>query len=270
MGKEFICVRVIVGYNGIVDSSGNYFDKNVGIIFNGDICFIVIGKDNVIDSWVFIQCIDGWEGYFNVSVKMIVLVGWKYVDLFDLGMQFFSFYGIIEGSRLDFGLIVFFCGCIIYQNIGCFMYSFVGQCKVNWWYENNQVYIVFDDKYIQEVIVLNVNMGLIGMFQQMMGVGVNVCCLINLNIKFGGFIRLDQVFVYCQVFGNDQVGQLSGLLGESIIDGNIYVDGFFGLQLVVINIDGDYIVGSIDYIGDICGQVWYMDLLCLVKGVREL
>lgn len=73
------------------------------------------------------------------------------------------------------------------------MYSLAGQCKANWWYENNQVHIVPDDKYIQEAIVLNANTGLIGMPQQTMGAGVNVRCLINPNIKLGGlsgWIRL--------------------------------------------------------------------------------
>ncbi|MBC4760843.1 hypothetical protein H8L42_27825, partial [Klebsiella pneumoniae] len=72
MGKEFTRVRAIAGYNGTADSSGNYPDKNVGIIFNGDIRFTVTGKDNVTDSWVLIQCIDGWEGHLNASVKTTV------------------------------------------------------------------------------------------------------------------------------------------------------------------------------------------------------
>jgi hypothetical protein len=87
MGKEFTRVRAIAGYNGTADSSGNYPDKNVGIIFNGDIRFTVTGKDNVTDSWVLIQCIDGWEGHLNASVKTTVSAGWKHADLFDLGMQ---------------------------------------------------------------------------------------------------------------------------------------------------------------------------------------
>lgn len=150
------------------------------------------------------------------------------------------------------------------------MYSLAGQCKANWWYENNQVHIVPDDKYIQEAIVLNANTGLIGMPQQTMGAGVNVRCLINPNIKLGGLIRLDQASVYRQSLGNDQVGQSPGLLGESTTDGNIYVDGLPGAQLAAINTDGDYIVGSIDYTGDTRGQAWYMDLLCLAKGAAEL
>lgn len=66
------------------------------------------------------------------------------------------------------------------------MFGLAGQCKANWWYENNQVHILPDDKYIQEAIVLNADTGLIGMPQQTMGAGVNVRCLINPNIKLGG------------------------------------------------------------------------------------
>ncbi|MDT1847514.1 hypothetical protein FPK55_22180, partial [Acinetobacter baumannii] len=92
----------------------------------------------------------------------------------------------------------------------------------------------------------------------------------NPNIKLGGLIRLDQASVYRQSLGNDQVGQSPGRLGESTTDGNIYVDGLPGAQLAAINTDGDYIVGSIDYTGDTRGQAWYMDLLCLAKGARDL
>ncbi|EKK7327282.1 hypothetical protein PO689_005174, partial [Escherichia coli] len=41
-------------------------------------------------------------------------------------------------------------------------------------------------------------------------------------------------------------------------------------QPASINTDGDYIVGSIDYTGDTRGQAWYMDLLCLAKGSKNL
>ncbi|MGN3535211.1 hypothetical protein ACTFWN_29630, partial [Klebsiella pneumoniae] len=56
----------------------------------------------------------------------------------------------------------------------------------------------------------------------------------------------------------------------SEMEGQDHVDGLPGSQLAAINTDGDYIVGSIDYTGDTRGQAWYMDLLCLAKGAREL
>jgi hypothetical protein len=87
------------------------------------------------------------------------------------------------------------------------MNNIAKQCNGNWWYENNQVNIVPDDKYIEEAIVLNSQTGLIGMPQQTMGAGVNVRCLINPNIKLGGLIRLDQASVYRAALSNEQIGQ---------------------------------------------------------------
>ncbi|HFQ9214772.1 TPA: hypothetical protein ACHTL1_005065, partial [Escherichia coli] len=101
--------------------------------------------------------------------------------------------------------------------------------------------------------------------------GVNVRCLINPNIKLGGLIRLDQASVYRASLSNDQVAKSPARLDESESDGNLYVNGLPGMsQPASINTDGDYIVGSIDYTGDTRGQAWYMDLLCLAKGGKEI
>ncbi len=271
MGNEFTRVRVIAGYDGNPDESGNYPDRNIGMIFNGDIRFTITGKENVTDSWILIQCIDSWEGHLNASVKTTVAAGWRHADLFDLGMKSLSPYGITEGSVPDFGSTVFPRGRTIYKGTGRLMYDIAGQCKANWWYENNQVHIVPEQKYIQEAIVLSANTGLIGMPQQTLGAGVNVRCLINPNIRLGGLIRLDQASVYRTQLSNDQIGAATGRLGEQDTEGNLYVDGIPGnAQLSAINTDGDYFVGSIDYTGDTRGQAWYMDLLCLAKGSRDL
>ncbi|EEY1620868.1 hypothetical protein EP758_20425, partial [Escherichia coli] len=233
--------------------------------------FTVTGKDNATDSWIMLQCIDSWEGHLNASVKTTVAAGWKYSDLFSLGMKSFEPYGIESGAVPDMPETVFPRGRVVYQNTSRLMNHIAGQCKANWWYENNLVNIVPEDKYIGVATVLNANTGLIGMPQQTMGAGVNVRCLINPNIKLGGLIRLDQASVYRASLSNDQVAKSPARLDESESDGNLYVNGLPGMsQPASINTDGDYIVGSIDYTGDTRGQAWYMDLLCLAKGGKEL
>ncbi|MBK4119154.1 hypothetical protein JHE03_22995 [Pluralibacter gergoviae] len=269
MGNEFTRVRAIAGYDGNQDENGNYPERNIGLIFNGDIRFTITGKENVTDSWILIQCIDSWEGHLNASVKTTVAAGWRHADLFDQGMKSLRPYGITSGTVPDFGETVFPRGRTIYKSTGRLMYSIANQCKANWWYENNQVHIVPEQKYIQEAVVLNADTGLIGMPQQTMGAGVNVRCLINPNIKLGGLIRLDQESVYRVALGNEQIGRSPGRLRETEDDGNLYVNGLPS-QPYSINTDGDYIVGSIDYTGDTRGQAWYMDLLCLAKGSKSL
>ncbi|WP_210459600.1 hypothetical protein [Pantoea ananatis] len=270
MSQEFTRIQVIAGYNGNPDEAGNYPDRNVGMIFNGDIRFTVAGKDNVTDSWLLLQCIDGWQGHLYASVRTTVAAGWKYSDLFEAGMKTYQPYGITAGSVPDFPDTVFPRGRVLVGNTCDVMYSLARKCDANWWYENNQVNIVPESKYIDEVVVLNSSTGLIGMPQQTMGAGVNVRCLINPAIKLGGLVRLDQASVYRVALSNEQIGMSPARLNESASDGNLYVDGIPGSQPAAINTDGDYTVGSIDYTGDTRGQNWYMDLLCLAKGAKEL
>jgi hypothetical protein len=66
---------------------GNYPDRNVGLIFNGDVRFTISGRDNPTDTWTLLQCIDAWEGHLKASVKTTVAAGWKYDQLFSLGME---------------------------------------------------------------------------------------------------------------------------------------------------------------------------------------
>lgn len=270
MSQEFTRIQVIAGYNGNPDEAGNYPDRNVGMIFNGDIRFTVAGKDNVTDSWLLLQCIDGWQGHLYASVRATVAAGWKYSDLFEAGMKTYQPYGITAGSVPDFPDTVFPRGRVLVGNTSDVMYGIARKCQANWWYENNQVNIVPESKYIDEVVVLNSSTGLIGMPQQTMGAGVNVRCLINPAIKLGGLVRLDQASVYRVALSNEQIGMSPARLNESASDGNLYVDGIPGSQPAAINTDGDYTVGSIDYTGDTRGQNWYMDLLCLAKGAKEL
>ena len=271
--QEFSRIQVIAGYNGNPDDLGNYPDQNIGTIFNGDIRFTVAGKDNITDSWIMLQCIDSWQGHLYAGVRTTVAAGWRYSDLFTAGMKTYEPYGITAGSTPDFPDTVFPRGRVLLSHTADLMHNIAGQCKADWWYENNQVHMVPETKYIDEVVVLNANTGLIGMPQQTMGAGVNVRCLINPAIKLGGLVRLDQASVYRTALSTEQVAGrqgAGGMLKESASDGNMYVDGLAGAQPAAINTDGDYIVGSIDYTGDTRGQNWYMDLLCLAKGSRDL
>ncbi|EIC3241221.1 TPA: hypothetical protein J1Z64_003833 [Escherichia coli] len=268
--KEFTRIQVIAGYRGFPDASGNYPDANVGMIFNGDIRYTITGKDNATDTWVLLQCIDGWEGHLNASVKTTVAAGWKYNELFSLAMKSYAPYGISSGTVPAMPETVFPRGRVVYQNTAGLMNNIAGQCRADWWYENNQVNILPEKRYLDTATVLNADTGLIGMPQQTLGAGVNVRCLINPRIRLGGLIRLDQQSVYRAALSDEQTAQSAGRLSETENNGNLYVGGLTGAQPASINTDGDYIVGRIDYTGDTRGQAWYMDLLCLAKGNADL
>ncbi|KFK92006.1 MULTISPECIES: hypothetical protein [unclassified Serratia (in: enterobacteria)] len=269
MGKEFAKIRAIAGYDGMPDSNGNYTDSNFGLIFNGDIRFTITGKDSITDNWILIQCIDSWEGHLNASVKTTVAAGWKYADLFDQGMKTYAPFGITSGAAPTMPTTVFPRGRVIYKTTSALMYDIAKQCDGNWWFENNQVHILPESKYLTEAFVLNANTGLIGRPQQTMGNGVNARCLINPNIKLGSLVRIDQTSVYRASLSGSAVATAEGRLREQEQDGNLSVS-VPSMPPASINVDGDYIVYSIDYHGDTRGQSWYMDLMCIARGSKDL
>lgn len=160
MDQEFSRVQVIAGYKGVPDASGNYPDENIGMIFNGDIRFSISGKDNATDSWLLLQCIDSWEGHLNATVNTTLAAGWTYQDLYNIGMKSYEPYGIESGAVPEMPTTVFPRGKVINQKTCELMFHIADKCNAMWWYENNQVHIVPENKYTGIATVLNANTGL--------------------------------------------------------------------------------------------------------------
>ncbi|MBS0893951.1 hypothetical protein JK211_07875 [Tatumella sp. JGM130] len=273
LSTEFTRIRVFAGYDGTPDASGNYPDRNVGMIFNGDIRFSIAGKDNATDSWVLLQCLDSWQGHMYAGVRTTIAAGWTFNDVFNTTMGTFEPYGINAGEVADMPATVFPRAKVLVGNSSDIINDVARQCDAHWWYEDNKVHIVKESAPLDSIVILNADTGLIGRPRQTMGAGVNVRCLINPNIKLGGLIRLDQSSVYRTQLSDEQIASTQGSsskLSESQSGDNLYVNGLTGAQPAAINTDGDYFVGSIDYTGDTRGQNWYMDLLCLAKGGQDL
>lgn len=289
MGNEFSKIRVIAGYDGLEktydesdvgvvrdinpETIGQQDGANYGLIFNGDIRFTITGKDNVTDSWLLLQCIDSWEGHLEAVTITTHAAGWTWQDVFDQGMKDYAPWGITKGAIPEMPPTVFPRGKVIYKTTRELMTDVSRQCNADWWYDDNQVHMRPDGKYLHEVseaVVLNANTGLIGRPQQTMGNGVNVRSLINPNIRMGGLIRLDQASVYRASLSADEVGNSAGRLSEQDNNGNYTVSGTVNQQPASVSTDGDYIVACIDYHGDTRGNPWYMDMVCIAKGSADL
>ncbi|WP_347252902.1 baseplate hub protein [Leminorella grimontii] len=278
MGQEYTRVEVIAGYDGVpqkenaTEEEAEVIANNAsyGVIFSGDIRFTVTGKDNPTDTWIMLQCIEGWEGHLSAATITTLAAGWTYKDLFATTMKTYEPYGITAGATPNMPDTVFPRGRPIFQNSPAVINHIAGQCNADWWYENGQIVMRPENKYLEdELVELSANTGLIGMPQQTIGAGVNVRCLINPNIRLGGLVRINQKSVYRTVLSNEEIGSAPGAIGTTENNGNISTTGTLS-QPASINTDGDYIVGSIDFHGDTRGQPWYMDLMCIAKGSADL
>lgn len=287
LGKEFSKIRIIAGYDGampVVPASdvgvarpvsasdiGKTDGTNYSLIFSGDIRFTITGKDNITDSWILVQAASEYNAYLFASTKTTLAAGYTTKDLYDLAMKSFNPYGITSGNVADMPATVFPRGLPLYHSSRDIMDDVAQMCGANWHMADGQMNVISQEKYTREAIVLNSDTGLVGMPQQTMGAGVNVRCLINPNIKINGLVQIDQASVYRIALGNNEVASTAGRVSEQNVNGNLTAAGNGTLQNPAsIAADGVYIVKAIDYTGETRGKPWYMDLMCLARGARDL
>lgn len=284
-GSEFSRITIIAGYDGLAppvsesqvgqvtdvspDQAGQTRGQNFGEIFNGEIRFTITGRDNPTDIFTLIQSIDGHQAFNEAVSSGSLSAGYKLSDVHTVLMRDFSPFGITQGVTGEFPDRVMPRGRVFYGMTRDYMSNLAAQCNANWQFVDGQAQMVPEDKYLHEAIVLNSNTGLIGMPQQTMGSGVNVRCLINPNIRVNGLIQLDQASVYRTQLPNDEIQRSQARITESSNDGNLSLGGTIA-QPASVATDGVYIVQSISYTGDTRGNPWYMDLMCMARGAREL
>lgn len=287
MGQEFSKLRIIAGYDGLAptvsadevgvvkqvskEEVGQSYGTNYGLIFEGDIRYTVTGKDNITDTWILIQAIGEHEAFLYAATTTTLAAGYTVADLYKANMKGFNAYGVTEGITGDMPTTVFPRGRVMFTNSHDIMDNIAQQCNATWQLVDGKVQMVPENNYIHEAIVLSSDTGLIGMPQQTMGAGVNVRCLINPNIRINGLIQLDQNSVYRTKVSDTDIAQSPSRINSSTVNGNIESDLLPSKQQASsIATDGVYIVKSIDYTGDTRGQAWYMDLMCLARGSRDL
>lgn len=284
-GFEFSRITIIAGYDGLAptvsesqvgqvtevtpEQAGQSRGQNYGEIFNGEIRFTITGRDNPTDIFTLIQAIDGHQAFNEAVSSGSLSAGYKLSDVHTVLMRDFSPFGITQGVTGQFPDRVMPRGRVFYGMTRDYMSNLAAQCNANWQFVDGQMQMVPEDKYLHEAIVLSSATGLIGMPQQTMGAGVNVRCLINPNIRVNGLIQLDQASVYRSQLPNDEIQRSQARITESSNDGNLSLGGTIA-QPASVATDGVYIVQSISYTGDTRGNPWYMDLMCMARGARDL
>lgn len=284
-GSEFSRITIIAGYDGLAptvsesqvgqvtevttEQAGQSRGQNYGEIFNGEIRFTITGRDNPTDIFTLIQAIDGHQAFNEAVSAGSLSAGYKLSDVHTVLMRDFSPFGITQGVTGQFPDRVMPRGRVFYGMTRDYMSNLAAQCNANWQFVDGQMQMVPEDKYLHEAIVLSSATGLIGMPQQTMGAGVNVRCLINPNIRVNGLIQLDQASVYRTQLPNDEIQRSQARITESSNDGNLSLGGTIA-QPASVATDGVYIVQSISYTGDTRGNPWYMDLMCMARGSRDL
>lgn len=236
---EFNQVMLQVGYRG----------SQQGMIFSGTISQLRYGKSSSKDTFVTIFGVDG-DLLYNATVVSAVVPGGSTADE-EIDVLAGStpngklgYVPTLEGLNPDQSLIR---DKVMFGMFRQVARQIARKQNLSWSVNGGKVdFLPYDSYKAGEAVKLNSLTGLVGIPEQT-DAGIKVRCLIDPKIQVGGLIELN----------NKEITQTQ--IQDVVM--NLYAGQ--GVLYAVTQMDGLYMVFSIDYSGDSRGNDWYMDIICL-------
>lgn len=236
--REFTRVALSAGYQ-----EGNY-----GIIFDGEVKQVRIGRENSTDTYLEIAAADGDVAYNFSVVNITLAAGSGPLEVIRAaaaamaGEPFNITLGPIPEDlppqRLARGRVLFGMAREVLRQIANLI-------DCDWSILNRVLTFTPRKGYVEgDIIVLTARSGLVGLPEQTQD-GVQARCLLNPRILIGRRVMIDNKSVQQTRFDLSYTGEVRNSM------------------IPKISADGLYRVLSIDYAGDTRGQEWYCDLVLL-------
>lgn len=224
-----------------VELSAGYGD-DIGLIFQGQIAQIRVGRENATDTYVDIFAQDGDAAYnFSVSNRSLAK-GWTPDQLYTSLLQDLEPYGITAGHKPDFSGESASRGMACYGMTRDYLRDLAAQQGCEWSLEDGKINFVKLSSFIAgEAVVLNSATGMIGT-PEMTLQGLTVRSLLNSRIKSGGQIKID----------NASIASLQLNIPYAGIDVAPGTDA-----------DGAYTSRVVQHVGDTRGLEWYTSMICV-------
>lgn len=224
-----------------VELSAGYED-NIGLIFQGQIAQIRVGRENATDSYVDIFAQDGDAAYnFAVSNRSLAK-GWTPDQLHASLLQDLEPYGITAGYKPDFSTESASRGMACYGMTRDYLRDLAAQQGCEWSIEDGKINFVKLSSFLPgEAVVLNSATGMIGT-PEMTLQGLTIRSLLNSRIKSGGQVKVD----------NASIASLKlniAYAGSDVAPGT--------------DADGAYTSRVVQHVGDTRGLEWYTSMICV-------
>lgn len=256
MKKEYSLMTIVAGYHGDSEKEEDY---NYGTLFSGEIRFAVKGRDDLKDSWIQLQAAGNYSTWIDMTTETTLAGGHTAADINRLMMRDFNTRGITQGVTGEMPEVVYPRGRVMMRPAREQMDLLAEMCKATWQMVEGQLRMIPVDNYIDNVVELNGESGLVGMPKLTLDERVNIKCLINPKIQLNSLIKLTH-------------NRVNTTLPASMkLDGPVPEKTASAPESPRPGIDarGEYIVRSITYNGDTRGSDWYMEMTCEAKGDKQ-
>lgn len=240
--------RIRTSFTRVILQAG--YEGNKGVIFEGNIKQVIIGRESATETFIDIIAGDGDRAYNHAIVNTTLEAGATQQGQVAAAITSMNSRGVsagylgeMDGSQLPRGKVMF-------GNSREYIRNAAQTSKSSWSIQDMKVVFIENTAYLPgERVVLTSATGMIGTPQQTTE-GINVKCLINPNIKVNGRIQID----------NASIQRFKINLNTPNSAANIPAP---------ITSDGVYFVLVIEHTGDNRGVDWYSSMLCLNVDVTS-
>lgn len=231
--KEFTKVLLQGGY-----------EANFGVIFQGNIKQVLIGRESATDTYIDIIAGDGDNAYNFAVVNTTVAKGSTLADQINQAMIPMQARDVGPGQVSVDQTQVLPRGKVMYGNSREYLRNAALSTQSNWSIQDGKINFIKLKTYLPgEAVVLTSKTGMIGAPQQT-NEGINIKCLMNPFLRISGRVKVDNASI-------------------ELFKINLTVPGSPANTPPPLNADGVYYILVVEHVGDNRGQDWYSNLICL-------
>lgn len=218
------------------------YESNYGVIFDGTIKQVRLGKENGTDTYLEINAGDGDLAYNFAVVNTTLAAGATQADqigavsraMQDKGTQG-GFIDTLPAQRLPRGKVM-------YGMARNYLRQSCVSSDASWSIQNGQLQVIRQDGLLpDQAVVLTSKTGLVGTPEQTND-GIKARCLLNPMLKIGARVQIDESLI--------QESRLPESSKNNAAN-----------QPAPLDRDGMYKLLTIDYSGDTRGNDWYCDFV---------
>lgn len=174
------------------------YQSNFGVIFQGNIKQIILGRESATDTFVDIVAGDGHLAYNYAIVNTTIAAGSTPTSQINAAVTSTSKFGVslgYVGNQDTINNVKLPRGKVMYGNAKNYLRTVSQTIGQTWSIQNEQVTFIPKKSFKPGVaVVLTSKTGLIGTPQQT-NEGVNIKCLLNPNIKIGGRVNIAEATI---------------------------------------------------------------------------
>lgn len=246
--QEETAQRIKKEFTRVVLQGG--YESNYGVIFQGNIKQVILGRESATDTFIDIIAGDGDRAYNFAVINKTIAAGSTQMDQINIALDSMGPKGVTKGHVSDLPTQKLPRGKVMFGDSRNYLRNVAQTSEQYWSIQNEKVTFVPKKGYLPgERVVLTAKTGMIGTPYQT-NEGVNVKCLLNPLIKIGGRIQID----------NKSIEQFKINLSVPNSPANIPAP---------LTWDGVYYVLVAEHSGDTRGVEWYTSLICLNVDVTS-